>query len=222
MQGVDHISRLILADLLADFVARGLPASALQSQYEGPSFALLRERYAVQSAVDFDLAIAGLEKTKLIDTGPKAPYENDPYSSIAIFMIVSKYEYAYLTEAGYHEAQKQAHAATLAPKPSTSVHISGTFLNSPVGVGENIQQSVSVNVENDAELIRYLAELAEKAGTKSAAIEKDVTALIAALNNGNLKPAKPLVQKLFGAGVEAVQATAWGVLSAIIAKKLGF
>ena len=75
------------------------------------------------SKIDFDLALKQLEEEKLIGTGPMAPYENIPGSSIVILMIFSKREYAYLTEKGYKALQKSK--APPAPSSSGSVHISG-------------------------------------------------------------------------------------------------
>lgn len=221
---LDDVARIILAELLADFRTRGLDADALRDGYEGMSLPNLRKRHLDLgvSPVDFDLAMKALEDGKLVGTGPMEPFENDPGSNLVVFAFFSKREFAYLTEKGYRVAQGARPAAK--PASRTSVHISGgTFHNSPVGIGDGISQTVSVNVENQAEVVEYLLGLLARGGvTVDEGARRDVQALIEVTGKGNLAGAKPIFGRLFGEATDGVKQVAWGVVSTIAAKFLGF
>jgi hypothetical protein len=172
--------------------------------------------------VDFDLAMKALEDGKLVGTGPMAPFENEPNSSVFVFAFFSTRQYAYLTEKGYRVAQQARPVARPTPRPS--VHISGgTFHNSPVGVGDGITQTVSVNVENRTEVVEYLLQLLERGGTMPDEVaRRDVETLVQVTEKGDLATAKPIFQRLFGEATDGVKQVGWGVVSTIAAKFLGF
>jgi uncharacterized protein (TIGR02391 family) len=111
MTSIDSIGGEMLAALLDDFQTRGFGMGELKDGYIGPSLPDMRAQYG-ENPVNFELAIEELEKKKLIKTGPMAPYENKPGSSIAIFAVFSKREFLYLTEGGY----KRAHSVPRAPR----------------------------------------------------------------------------------------------------------
>lgn len=220
MSVVDRLAAEILQALMADFKEKGLSATALKDGYVGMSFDELRQRFAQDSAVDFDLAMSSLEKG-LVDSGPRVPFDNEPGSGILFLGFYSKREYAYLTEAGYRQAQKNA-APREKSVPQQHVQISGsTFYQSPVGVGSEVSQALTVNIENEAEVIRYLIDLANSERAESGDPTADVTDLVAATKAGDLARGKPAFQKLFGAASEGVRQVAWGVVSALIAKQIG-
>lgn len=220
MSVVDRLAAEILQALMADFKEKALSATALKDGYEGISFDVLRQRFAQESAVDFDLAMISLEKG-LVDTGPREPFDNEPGSNIIFFGFFSKREYAYLTEAGYRQAQKDA-APREKPVPRQHVQISdSTFYQSPVGVGSDVSQTLTVNIENEAEVIRYLIDLANSERADGGDPTADVTDLVVATRAGDLARGKSVFQKLFGAASDGVRQVAWGVVSALIAKQLG-
>lgn len=221
---LDDAGRGVLAALLADFRARGLDADALRDGYEGVSLQSLRKAHLDRGLfpVDFDLAMKALEDGKLVGTGPMVPFENDPNSGVIIIGLFSEREYAHLTERGYRAAQQAQSAAR--PTPRASVHISGgTFHNSPVGIGDGITQTMSVNVENDAEVVKYLLQLlARSRATVDEGAQRDVEKLVSATKRGDLATAKPIFERLFGEATDGVRQVGWGVVSAIAAKFLGF
>jgi hypothetical protein len=147
--------------------------------------------------VDFDLAMKQLEESKFVETGPMVPYENTPGSQLVIVAIFSKREYVYLTEKGYRAAQKPAAKPR---SPSPCVHISGgTFHQSPIGIGSTVNQAVNFNIDNDAEVIDYLAKLRNlhdpSIGEEG---RREVTELINTAKSGDLGKAKPIFQRVFG------------------------
>jgi hypothetical protein len=164
LNNLDDLAQQILLDLSSDFVGRGLTSRDLQDGYVGMRLATLVERHcgsSLVSQVDFDLAIKQLEQGKLVDTGPKAPYENRPGSQIFIMAIISKREHVYLTEAGYRVAQRAKSVSNKPPRPL--VHISGgTFHQSPIGIGGRVTQSVTVNDNELADGVRKLVDPLER------------------------------------------------------------
>jgi hypothetical protein len=220
---LDDLAKHVLSDVLADFRARNLGSEALSKGYIGASLVEIEMKYCAggsYSKVDFDLAMKELEESKFIGTGPMVPYENTPGSQVVIIAIFSKREYVYLTEKGYRTAQKPA----LKPRsPAPNVHISGgTFHQSPIGVGGTVNQAVNFNIDNDAEVIEYLAKLrALHDPTLGEESRRDVTALVNTAKTGDLGKAKPIFQRVFGVATEATKQVAWGVITAYVSKQLG-
>lgn len=220
---LDDLAKYILSDVLADFLARNLGSDALSAGYVGASIVALEMKYRTggsHSKVDFDLAIKQLEESKFIETGPMVPYENTPGSQVVIIAIFSKREYVYLTEKGYRAAQKPA-AKPRSPAPR--VHISGgTFHQSPIGIGGTVNQAVTFNIDNDSEVVEYLAKLRALHDTSFGEEgRKDVIELVNTAKTGDLGKAKPIFQRVFGAATEATKQVAWGVITAYVSKKLG-
>jgi hypothetical protein len=207
------VPREILADVLVDFRSQNLGSEALSEEYAGPSIEALRAKFCLNggySDVDFDLALKALEDKECVGTGPHVPHENDPYSGLVVIGLYSKREFLYLTEKGYRESQK-APAERKRAKPT--VHISGgTFHNSPLAVGENINQTTTINVQNDAEVINYLFGLLGQQNPSAGESGKtEVVALVDAAKAGDVPRAKPIFQRLYGAATEAVKGLAWAV-----------
>lgn len=146
MSKVEELSQEILRELLSEFVTQKRSTVELSREYMGMPMATLRERLYGDSRtfdVDFDLALDDLVKRKLIGTGPLAVIEPPQISGVVLLPgLRSKKEYAYLNENGYKAAQKTARAQ--GPTRTTSyLHISGgTFNQSPIGLGDQINQSV--------------------------------------------------------------------------------
>ncbi len=109
MGKVENVGKAILAQLLADFQGRGLGADALQQSYEGVSLKALKEGCLASdkttTPVDFDLALADLEKGSLVRTGPMVPYENTPGSAVFVIGLFSKREWVSLSDKGYKAAR---------------------------------------------------------------------------------------------------------------------
>lgn len=223
MATVDVLARQILDDVASDFRAKNLESDALTDEYIGASIAALEVKYCAdgaQSKVDFDLAMKQLEESKFVKTGPMVPYENTPGSQVVIIALFSKRQFVYLTEKGYKAAQKSA--AT--PKsPGPRVHISGgTFNQSPTGIGGTLNQAVNFNIDNDSEVIEYLAKLLALHDPSSGEQGKQgVEQLVNTAKTGDLGKAKPIFQRLFGTAKEAVKQLAWGVITAYVSKQLG-
>ena len=109
MGKVEQVSEQILRFLLQDFQARGLGADALGEEYIGVAMNELKQKCFeadnMSTAVDFDLALKGLEDNELIGTGPMEAYDNPPGSTVVRIGIYSKREYTYLTAKGYKKAR---------------------------------------------------------------------------------------------------------------------
>jgi len=160
---IDDLGLQILSDVLDDFNQKGLSADYLSKEYVGVSIIELKEKYCTNdcnSQVDFDLALKELEENELVDTGPTAVHENLPDSSLVVIGIYSKREFVYLTEKGYKAAKRPA------PKrmsPAPTVHISGgNFHNSPIGVGETVNQTVNFTDASTINDLQHLVEVFEK------------------------------------------------------------
>jgi hypothetical protein len=219
----EQLSSTILGDLLNHFIGKGFSAATLKLSYVGLTVAGLQDAYCANgraSVVDFDLVMEELEEKELIGTGPMAAYNNPPGSNVVLIGLYSKREYAYLTEAGYKKAQKNTTFRATQPGRQ-NVHISGgTFNHSPIGVGANVTQSVSVS--NQSEAVTQLMHLLAPDGQRiDAATHDQITHMVDATQQGNLAIAKPLFQTVFGAATEGVKSVAWGVLTALIAKHMG-
>lgn len=154
---ISDAAQKVLAALLAEFTEKNLGAKQLQDNYEGLSPAQLRSICCGDgrfSAVDFDLAMKELDEAELVKTGPMAVYENPPGSSVIVAALYSKNEYSYLTEEGYRVATR-LHSPRSIRTPIPRVHISGgTFHQSPIGVGNNVSQTVHVSVTLQSLLTR--------------------------------------------------------------------
>jgi hypothetical protein len=223
MSTVDELAKQILADVVADFRAKNLGSDALSEGYIGASIVALEMKFCTDgphSKVDFDLALKQLEESKLVKTGPMVPYENTPGSQVVVIAIFSKREFVYLTEKGYKAAQK---STTKPRSPAPSVHISGgNFHQSPIGIGNTVNQAVSFNIDNDSEVIEYLAKLLALHDPSSGKEGKrDVVELVNTAKTGDLGKAKPIFQRLFGGARETIKQLAWGVITAYVSKQLG-
>jgi hypothetical protein len=222
MSTVDDLAKQILADVAADFRAKGLGSQALSDGYVGADIGALEVKYCTDgshSKVDFDLALKELEETKFVDTGPMVPYENTPGSQVVVIAIFSKREFVYLTEKGYKAAQK----STAKPRSTTSVHISGgNFHQSPIGIGGTVNQAVNFNLSNDSEVVEYLAKLLALHDPSSGeGGRRDVVELVNTAKTGDLGKAKPIFQRLYGGAKETIKQLAWGVITAYVSKQLG-
>ena len=223
MSTVDDLARQILADVVDDFRAKNLGSEALSDGYVGASIGALEVKYCtdgLHSKVDFDLALKELEESKFVDTGPMVPYENTPGSQVVVIAIFSKREFVYLTEKGYKAAQK----STAKPKsPATNVHISGgNFHQSPIGIGDTVNQAMNFNLSNDSEVVEYLAKLLALHDPSSGEEGKrDVVELVNTAKTGDLGKAKPIFQRLYGGAKETIKQLAWGVITAYVSKQLG-
>jgi len=222
MSTIDDLVKQILADVVADFRMRSLGSDALYEGYVGVSLVEVERKYCTDgphSKVDFDLALKQLEEAKFVETGPMAAYENTPGSQLVFIGTFSKREFLYLTEKGYKAAQRST------PKPSSSaphVHISGNFHQSPIGIGNAVNQSVNLNVQNDPEVIECLTKLLALDGASPREqTERGIVELVDAAKTGDLGKARPIFQRLFSAAKETTKQLAWGVITAYASKKLG-
>jgi hypothetical protein len=223
MTSVEDLAKEILADVVSDFRSKNLGTEYLNKEYPGVSLVALEMKYCAEgshSKVDFDLALKQLEESELIGTGPLEPYNNPPGSSVVVIGLFSKREFVYLTEKGYKAAQKPP-ASRESPVPH--VRISGsTFHQSPVGIGNAVNQAVSFRVDNDSEVIEYLCKLLVLQDPSSGEKGKEGAAeMVKAAGTGDLGKVKPIFQRLFGGAADHIKQAAWGVLTAYVTKKLG-
>jgi hypothetical protein len=147
---LENLSQEILKELMSEFAAQKRSAVELRDSYVGLSIPELKAKLCGDGRkhdVDFELALEDLTKRELVGTGPmQVGYKNPANSDAFFFATFSKNEYAYLKEKGYRAAQKQP--LQRAARAST-LNISGsTFHNSPIGLGEQLNQSVSVTANS--------------------------------------------------------------------------
>lgn len=224
-QSLGDISRQILLELRAEFIASGRSADELQREYSGPSLPAMKMRYMQEqghSEVDFDLALKELEDNHLVDTGPHPMYDNEPGSSVIVIAFFSRRAFVYLKEAGYRAAAQIALPKPLrAPPPR--VHISGgTFHQSPIAFGDYATQLQSISTTSDTATAQRLLELLAQGGVKPGDGEKaEVALLVDKMSKGNVEEGKPLFKKVFGVVGEGVKAVAWGVLTELATKAMG-
>lgn len=72
-QSLNEISRQILEELQADFIAKDFSSDMLEHEYVGVALASLTEKYCNDlgvTKVDFDIALEELDNNGLIKTGP--------------------------------------------------------------------------------------------------------------------------------------------------------
>ena len=224
---LDEAAKQILATLLADFTDRNLTVDDLKKRYIGPQIV------AVETAVcnidditkvDFDVAFRELEKNKLILTGPMEMYKNRPGSRFIAIGSYSKREFVYLTEEGYKAARRAPNRPERVNRVINHVHISGgQFSNLQLAAGENVKQSMSVtNSETDYEIISKLISILEEQGQVVSDTQRsEITAAVAAANEGDGKQAKSLLEKVCGPVWESVQPVMWPIVGELIKKSLG-
>lgn len=149
-------TKRILATLLEDFRTRKLSASDLHDTYEGISPNKVKAICCADgtiSEVDFDLAFSDLEQDNLIDTGPKEHVENDPNSSLVMVgFFVSKRLHTCLSAEGYKAATRATPTRSFLTQ---HIHFSGSFHQSPIGVGEQVTQSSDITA-GSAEMFHQL------------------------------------------------------------------
>ena len=183
--------RRILQELLAEFRQRDLGTQELVAHYKGLPPKVLKEFCCADGAVpevDFDLALKELIAAELVKTGPMEMYDNKPGSGVMILGFYSKNEYSYLTQDGYKAAVKLG-TARPSRMPTPHVHISGgTFHQSPIGVGENVIQTLNASAGID-EVIAQLRTEIEKVVTAPAKQEQ-AFAQLDALQQAPDKPSK--------------------------------
>ncbi|HEB0856792.1 hypothetical protein I5682_23460 [Citrobacter werkmanii] len=225
---LDDAAKQILATLLTDFMDRGLSAKELKKGYEGPKIDVLATAVCDNdeiTKVDFEVSFGELEDKKLVKTGPMTFYENKPDSQIFIMSAYSKREYAYLTEAGYKEARKSPNKPMQPVKRViNNVNISGgQFSNLQLATGDGISQSMAVSTTGaDSEIVAKLIAILESQGQVVADEQRaDITAAVAAANEGDGKQAKSLLAKVCGQAWESVQPVMWPIVGELVKKSLG-
>jgi len=157
----DDAVQKILTELLEEFRRKNLVSEDLRRGYKGLSPELLKSSCGDQgiSEVDFDLAIKDLIDAGLVKTGPMVMYDNKPNSSVFILSLYSKNEFSYLTEDGYKVGTKLRTSRPPKPIVLPNVHISGgTFNHSPIGVGNQVAQSVTISASGSEQLLDRLRE----------------------------------------------------------------
>ena len=223
---LDEAEKQILGALLRDFSDRNLSANDLDKGYEGPKISELKAAICTVdeiSHVDFDLAFEDLEKNKLIITGPRKSYDNDPYSSVFIISSYSLREYASLTDAGYKTARKPPNRPTKPQRVVNNVHISGgQFSNTQFATGGSVTQKFRSESGVNSEILSKLISILEKQGqVVSVAHREDLTTAIDRANAGDGLEAKKLLKKVCGSVWESVQSTMWPILGELVKRSLG-
>ncbi len=223
---LDEAEKQILGALLADFSGRKLEASVLKKSYEGPKVADLSDVICTGddiNTVDFELALADLEKKKLIRTGPYKAYENKPGSGLFILGGYSLKEYAGLTEQGYKTAKQAPNRPAKSQRIVNNVHISGgNFNNMQLAAGEVISQKLETNAGTDTDTLLKLIRLLE--GHGQTVTEEQKHGLLTAIDQakeGNGKEAKSLLEKVCGPAWNSVQPVMWPILGEIVKQSLG-
>lgn len=225
---LDEAAKQILATLLTDFTDKGLSAKDLNKGYEGPKLDVLATAVCDNdeiTKVDFEVSFGELESKKLIKTGPMTLYENKPGSSVFILSVYSKREYAHLTELGYKEARKAPNKPIQPVKRViNNVNISGGQFNSlQLAAGESLNQAMTVTTTGtDSEIIAKLVSILEEQGQiVNGAKRSEITAAVAAANEGDGKQAKSLLEKVCGPVWESVQPIMWPIIGELVKKSLG-
>lgn len=224
---LDEAAKQILATLLVDFTDRNLTADDLKKRYIGPQIVAVATAVCNIddiTKVDFDVAFRELEKNKLILTGPMEMYKNRPGSRFIAIGSYSKREYVYLTEEGYKAARRAPNRPERVNRVINNVHISGgQFSNLQLAAGENVKQSMSVtNSETDYEIISKLISILEEQGQVVSDTQRsEITAAVAAANEGDGKQAKSLLEKVCGPVWESVQPVMWPIVGELLKRSLG-
>jgi len=225
---LDEAAKQILATLLADFTDKGLSAKDLKKGYEGPKLDVLATAVCDNdeiTKVDFEVSFGELESKKLIKTGPMTLYENKPDSPMFILSIYSKREYAHLTEQGYKEARKTPNKPIQPVKRVINqVHISGgQFSNLQLATGDSFNQAMTITTSGtDSDIIAKLIAIIEEQGQVVSDTQRsELTAAVAAANEGDGKQAKSLLEKVCGPVWESVQPVMWPIVGELVKKSLG-
>jgi hypothetical protein len=134
----------------------------------------------------------------------------------------------------YEEQRASSLYAPAAPPPSTvddlpetpsvstqNVTITGgNFQNAQIGVGGTVQQSVTVSSESEL-TEKLLTLLAQRGPAPTEADRREVLTIVEAAKTGDLGKAKPILQRLYGAGKEGVMDLATKLIVAFAEKYLG-
>ncbi len=234
VRDLSELAGSMLLDVREDFSARGLSSRELTEHYVGVSLADLQQKYCTEgeeSQVDFDLALKELETALFVGTGPMVPFDNKPGSGFFVVGAFSKREYVYLTEAGYRAAsqmanQKPRHASR------THVHISGgTFHQSQIGIGDQVTQMQSVDIDKDVgNALTTLTQAVERENSMPSSEREALLEQIAYLKEQAANPAKDrklgMIKATLGAISQAAStvasvASAWQTAAPLLKQYFG-
>jgi hypothetical protein len=217
---LDETARVILSLLLTEFRAKGLGMEELGNTYQGLSPTALKSTCCADgriSDVDFDLAMSDLDNADLVKTGPMEMYDNPPGSSVVVIGFYSKNEYSYLTEQGYKAATRLG----IARPPGMSVprvHISGgTFHQSPIGIGDQVAQTVNISASSDELFNRLREEIQERISDDKK--RSDIIVQLDALEDAKDKPSR-LERYTQLVGVIGDHVTVFGPLLTLLLQRL--
>lgn len=105
-----------------------------------------------------------------------------------------------------------------------NVNISGGQFNSlQLAAGESLNQAMTVTTTGtDSEIIAKLVSILEEQGQiVNGAKRSEITAAVAAANEGDGKQAKSLLEKVCGPVWESVQPIMWPIIGELVKKSLG-
>jgi hypothetical protein len=134
---------------------------------------------------DFDLAIRDLEKAGWVKTGPLEAYQNRPGAAVVLVGLFSKREYTYLSVEGYKAATR---VKSVRMPPAQHVHISGSFNQSPIGVGNHIAQTIQVSAADAAVFQQLREEIESKIDDRQK--RSEILARLDALEEAQDKPSR--------------------------------
>lgn len=225
---LDEAAKQILGTLLGDFNERKLGFKELEEGYEGPTLVALATAVCASddiNQVDFEVAFSGLEKAKLVDTGP---YEDQSCVSDTLVFIggFKKREYAYLTQEGYKESRKAPNRPQQrVQRVINHVHISGgQFSNSnlQLSAGEHLQQSMDVQTSADSGVVSQLIAILEAQGQQVTSEQRaDIESAVSEAGQGNAGTAKSCLEKVCGPMWGSLQTVMWPIVAEIVKKRIG-
>ncbi|MEC9793119.1 hypothetical protein [Escherichia marmotae] len=223
---LDEVSKQILGTLLADFTDRKFSIEELKSGYEGPRIEALAAAVCDGdniTKVDFDIAFADLEKTKMVKTGPMEMYDNKPGSSVVVIGFYSKREYTHLTETGYKVARLKPNKPTRVNRVVNNFTITGgQFSNVQLAAGNQVSQNMTSTTDTDQNIVSRLISILEQQGVVITDTHRDeVVNAVREANNGNAGSAKTILQRICGSSWQEVQSTIWPIVGDLVRKSIG-
>ncbi len=220
----DSFKKRILIDLFTDFQSKAVTHKDLIKGYEGISISELEKNLVGGSSekVSYDIAFDDLMKEKLIWTGPRVFFNKRLADDRSFIGTEDKKEYVCITETGLKYYFNKFKEVKSKARESSTVSINhSNFYNSPVGIGENIYQTISISEEGEILVKELLGLLKKEKGEITSDEEKEIRLVVQDIESEEKSSRiKERFLGVFNFAKEGTVAVAWNLVAAAISGRL--
>lgn len=211
----------IINVLKDDFISKDLSSAELQHGYDGIPTTELRLASSLGN-VEFDLAVASLEKDKFIKSGPLCAYDNEPGSGVVFIGFYSKKEYYYLTADGY-QAKSQGSRGSSVPKVAHQTNIFNAPLHGvQIASGAHAKQTMTVNQAESSPAIEAIIRALESQGVViNDEVNANVNEVVAAAERGDSPAIRKVLDWFSSVVSESAKTSVSDLIKPILLSTLG-